>query len=167
MRDAHHDAATRKIRAMLQYSQQKQSSSNVHTRRQQYLCCLDVPALPLLLQNAAADGLAAGASERLLMVAGNTSNVHAEQCVARASFDDDGATAGGRPQRALRVGGRSCTAKGTCSVIIAATGAARPFKGCPTPCTSAAISTSALDITTDPLILYPCTCKLLVMINIK
>jgi len=33
------------------------------------------------------------ASEQLLMVAGNTSNVLAEQCVARASFDDDGATA--------------------------------------------------------------------------
>ena len=67
------------------------------------------------------------APEQLLMVAGSTSNVLAEQCVTRASCDDDGATAGGRPQRALRVGGRSCTAKGTCSVIIAATGAARPF----------------------------------------
>jgi hypothetical protein len=106
---------------MLQYSQQKQSSSNVHTRRQQYLCCLDVPALPLLLQNAALRSWS-WASERLLMVAGNTSNVHAEQCVARASFDDDGATAGGRPQRSA-AGRRTIVhaAKGTCSVIIAAT----------------------------------------------
>ena len=95
----------------------------IHGGSNTYTCCLDVPALPLFLQtNAAAGRLLLRASERLLMVAGNTSNVHAEQCVARASFDDDGATAGGRPQRSA-AGRRTIVhaAKGTCSVIIAAT----------------------------------------------